>query len=330
MLQVHGFLGLADAGTSAGALMSFSKSIRKVASQRQVSQRQMSERRASVVVDSSSPSRSPAKSFAEGKPWKPYRVERVARKICFELQFSMAPFHLRRLISASRDSNPERLAVLFCLSAWVNAWIPDSAEIGSYSNSVTSKVYKKAAEQMPRLLLVSAFGHEDVSQNVKYFLEQLEHAENQLSNEELAVVENIVAKDRGPFLYWMVNECQSQPVSRDRDSTMQPPHLPLYHRNALAWQIAMVSLHVCALRWASLTGAPHRPSATISQPCWSSCRPAIPIASYRSSSFRSTLDSTTHSHVTSRMPVPSLPSRTPGSAPPAAWLLPGTFYNAGG
>lgn len=59
---------------------------------------------------------------------------------------------------------------------------------------------------MPRLLLVSAFGHEDVAQNVKYFLEQLEHAENVLSSEEVAVLDNLVAKDRGPFLYWLVNE----------------------------------------------------------------------------------------------------------------------------
>jgi hypothetical protein len=98
------------------------------------------------------------------------------------------------------------MSALFCLSAWTASLIPDHADIGAYSNSVKSRIYKKAAEQMPRLLLVSAFGHEDVAQNVKYFLEQLEHAENVLSNEELAVIDNLMAKDRGPFLFWLVNE----------------------------------------------------------------------------------------------------------------------------
>ena len=111
-----------------------------------------------------------------------------------------------------------KLTGLFCISSWLAPYIPDHADIGSYSQSmqpeatitttshnslsssnsgwhkrqantspdadadalshapavdsalagVMSRVYKRAAEDMPRLMLVAIFGKEEVARNLQY------------------------------------------------------------------------------------------------------------------------------------------------------------------
>ena len=64
---------------------------------------------------------------------------------------------------------------------------------------------------MPRLLLMSAFGDSELAQNMVYFLEHLEQAEHTLTEKDLRLLTNISVKDRGPILYWLINERASCP-----------------------------------------------------------------------------------------------------------------------
>jgi hypothetical protein len=78
--------------------------------------------------------------------------------------------------------------------------------MGAYSKSLTALTYKQAAQRMPRLILMSAFGEAELAQNMVYFLEHLEQAERLLTEKDLRLLENVMVKDRGPLLYWLINE----------------------------------------------------------------------------------------------------------------------------
>ena len=79
---------------------------------------------------------------------------------------------------------------------------------------------------MPRLILMSAFGESELAENMVYFLEHLEQAEHSISDKELRYLENISVKDRGPVLYWLMNECAevgyASPLSRPSASCPRP------------------------------------------------------------------------------------------------------------
>lgn len=92
------------------------------------------------------------------------------------------------------------------MGAWLAPYIPDHSEVGVYSASIGAGVYHRAASQMPRLLLVAAFGQKVVANNLKHFLAQLNQAEENLTADDVEIVSGLVAKDRGPFLYWLLNE----------------------------------------------------------------------------------------------------------------------------
>ena len=113
--------------------------------------------------------------------------------------------------SAENDKDSvatDKLTLLrfFNVTAWLSPQVPDHADIGAYSQSVTASVYKIAAQNMPRLIVMAAFGQEEVKVNMQYFMEQLERAERTLTQADVAMLDNIMAKDRGPFLYWLLNE----------------------------------------------------------------------------------------------------------------------------
>ncbi len=119
----------------------------------------------------------------------------------------MDPIGLNRWVSSMKTANDiVQLTTVFCASAWLAPHIPDHAAIGSYAKSNQARIYKRAAEQMPRLLLVATFGDEQVTQNLQYFMRQLEQAEGNLDKNDLRLVSNVTGKDRGPFLYWLLNE----------------------------------------------------------------------------------------------------------------------------
>ena len=67
---------------------------------------------------------------------------------------------------------------------------------------------------MPRLLLEATFGHENTARKIQSFMEEWELAEKSLTKSDLQVLSSIVKKDRGPFLYWLLNERPSSRISQ--------------------------------------------------------------------------------------------------------------------
>jgi len=119
---------------------------------------------------------------------------------------------LQRWVSAHKDDEAS-LASVFNLSARLARHIPDHAEVGAYANSVKAETYREAADGLPRLLLMSVFGDDELARNVEFFLAHLEdsrrppsESETAISHEDSRMLKNIVGKDRGPFLYWLVSE----------------------------------------------------------------------------------------------------------------------------
>jgi len=138
--------------------------------------------------------------------WKRSRIQVLLRKLCLELPYTFKPTSIYRFLATGENAlRASQLTQLLCLASRVAPYIPDSAVVGAYSNATSAMVYKKAAEQMPRLIVIGMFGEDAVAKNLQYFLSQLEKAESELSKEELSVAETIMGKDRGPLLYWLLN-----------------------------------------------------------------------------------------------------------------------------
>jgi len=148
------------------------------------------------------------KSMAGGNSgwpgWRASRVQTVARKVCHEIASTIDPLTMAFSVrnNLQRDS---ALSGLFCFSAWLAPFIPDYAEIGAFSKHVSSQIYKHAAERMPKLILEAAFGNAEVAQSMRKFMAQWMAAELNVSNGDLELLDQISTKDRGPFLYWLVN-----------------------------------------------------------------------------------------------------------------------------
>ena len=112
-----------------------------------------------------------------------------------------------------------KLAEVFCFSTWTAPVVCDYSSNGAYSNGIAARIYKQAAERMPSLLLLAAFSKKDVVQNMQGFMDNWERAESRFTKDDLALLEQIDAKDRGPFLYWLLNErafrsaCDQSPAS---------------------------------------------------------------------------------------------------------------------
>jgi hypothetical protein len=121
------------------------------------------------------------------------------------MQFSLVAFDLNRWLRKN-STDMTNVASMFCIGGWLAPYIPDHSEFGVYSASIKAGVYHRAATQMPRLLLVAAFGQQEVADNLKYFMDQLQQAEETLTTEDVKIVGGLVAKDRGPFLYWLLND----------------------------------------------------------------------------------------------------------------------------
>jgi hypothetical protein len=139
-------------------------------------------------------------------------VRKVCQKVCIEITESFNPTALQRWVSAHKDDEAS-LASVFNLSARLARHIPDHAEVGAYANSVRAETYREAADGLPRLLLMSVFGDDELARNVEFFLAHLEdsrrppsESETAISVEDANMLQNIVGKDRGPFLYWLISE----------------------------------------------------------------------------------------------------------------------------
>ena len=164
--------------------------------------------------------------------WKYSRVQDVALSICSEIQNSLSPAALMRWVTLMRyREEGTKLVELFCFASWLLPHITDDAEVGVYSKTLTARVYRAAAKEMPRMILLSAFGAEPDLHNMRGFMRQWEQAEKMLTGEDYAVLGNLDEKDMGPFLFWLLNEraslcasflfCPSSPSENSDD--FSPP-----------------------------------------------------------------------------------------------------------
>ena len=137
--------------------------------------------------------------------WRESLVQRYAKLLCTEVSLSVRPYALRRFVKKNGELD-SKLAEVFCFSTWTAPVVCDYGNNGAYSNSIAARIYNEAAERMPRLLLLAAFSKKDIVQNMKGFMDNWERAESRFTKDDLALLEQIDAKDRGPFLYWLLNE----------------------------------------------------------------------------------------------------------------------------
>ena len=137
--------------------------------------------------------------------WKADRLRMCLRKICSELGESIAPLAYRRQFDQVMDLE-SGLSGLFCFSAWIAPVVSNHSDVGAYSNSTAAMVYKHVATRMPRLILVAAFGKSECGENMKMFMDNAIDAEERITEMDLEMVADITPKDRGPFLYWLLNE----------------------------------------------------------------------------------------------------------------------------
>lgn len=208
----------------------------KVASRRRVSTltrsqsvaKTLSKTVSSVMSDHRSPASpgsatSPASPASPGSPsseaadWRRSRVAELAFEISNEISNSFQPFKLRRWVSSalpavangetgSKQQNQSTLPDLFNLAVHLGPVASDYADIGAYSKSASARLYNQIVEQVPRLVLAASFGNEHVAANMRMFMMQLLAAEQSIGDKELSIINVIVKKDRGPFLYWLLNE----------------------------------------------------------------------------------------------------------------------------
>ena len=148
---------------------------------------------------------------ASARAWKATALQSVARKICYELSFTINPVELRRLVNELKGDDAA-MASIFCFAAWINPVVPDYSDIGCYSESVAAHVYREAAMKMPKLILEATFGGPEAAASLKKFMAQWQLAEETVTTTDLVMLDNLHVKDRGPFLYWLVNERASSNV----------------------------------------------------------------------------------------------------------------------
>jgi hypothetical protein len=67
-------------------------------------------------------------------------------------------------------------------------------------------VYHNAAKHIPKMILVASFSDKAGVKGMQRFLQQWEHAEETLSIDDSQIVDIFDERDRGPFLFWLLNE----------------------------------------------------------------------------------------------------------------------------
>ena len=133
------------------------------------------------------------------------RVEETVRKLCDEVQNSFEIFALRRWMRRVHDDE-QSLAAFFCLFRSLAPHVTDDAELSCFSRAWTAKVYHTAAKHIPKMILVASFSDKAGVKGMQRFMQQWEHSEETLSTENFQIVDILEEQDRGPFLFWLLNE----------------------------------------------------------------------------------------------------------------------------
>jgi hypothetical protein len=137
--------------------------------------------------------------------WNRSLVKKTTLKLCAEIQNSVEPAAFLRWTRRNRG-NESSMAAFFCFCCWVVPHIPDDAEVGVYSRTLTAKVYRTAARRIPQMILVAAFGEAAGVRSMRGFMQLWEHAERTLSRDDFRLLGSLDERDHGPFLFWLLNE----------------------------------------------------------------------------------------------------------------------------
>ncbi len=136
--------------------------------------------------------------------WNPVALAVSVRKVMKEVVRTLKPEELRTWMKTGRVG-VERLLGLWNLSVWLSPHIPDYAQMGAYSKSSKALAYKQAADRLPDLVSISAFGGDDICEHMRVFMDLVEAADTRLTQDERNIVLMLDRKDRGPLLYWLLN-----------------------------------------------------------------------------------------------------------------------------
>jgi hypothetical protein len=157
------------------------------------------------VLAQTHPSSKVAPFSTLGDLWTAKRVEAIAWGACAEIRNSLAPIDLYRWVRANRR-NDAQLVELFCMSTRLRPHVTDDSHLGVYSRTNRAKVYRSAADRMPKLLVLAAFADPAVVRSMWAFMAQWTRAEETMPDDLIELLESLDMKDRGPFLYWLLNE----------------------------------------------------------------------------------------------------------------------------
>ena len=103
---------------------------------------------------------------------------------------------------------------LFNMTLRIRHLVSDDSELGAYSETARSRVYRYTAQQMPKMLFLATYCTEDIVQRLYSFVSQWEQCELGIKDEAVGTIGVLDSKHRGPFLFWLLNErsqCRTPP-----------------------------------------------------------------------------------------------------------------------
>jgi hypothetical protein len=109
-------------------------------------------------------------SAGSGSGWAPSRVEARLRALCCEIGGSISAEVLHRW-ALNCKTDRSRMAELFVMSTRLKPHVQDYSDLGVYSKSIRSKIYRSLVERMPKVLMLAAYSHTPVVRSLERFME---------------------------------------------------------------------------------------------------------------------------------------------------------------
>ena len=135
-------------------------------------------------------------------------IRNVVEGMCANIMDTISPVHLSKWLKQHRGQ-PADITGFFCVSVWLDAWVSDACDVSAFANSTAARIFLHAASTMPKLILMAIFGEPIVVRSIKAFMDQWLQAEEAISQANLDAFSVFETKDRGPFFFWLLNECAS-------------------------------------------------------------------------------------------------------------------------
>ena len=155
-------------------------------------------------INGASSARDP-KSLASKLESDPNIIRAAASEICSELQRSLTLRGLRCWSQQNQDDE-SKLISLFCCCGWLCPHLRHDSEVSMFLNTAKADVYHLAARSIPSMLLLASFGEFADVLHLRGFLAQWERAQDSQRDGSIDMLNGLAAIDRGPLLFWLVNE----------------------------------------------------------------------------------------------------------------------------